>query len=59
MTVSKTIEIKWQEYQNIDQFYDDIAMQCELPIWFGRNLDALADVWVTGGIDKYGPPYLL
>jgi len=37
--------------------WDDIVTKSGHPAWHGRNLDAIADGWVTGGLDKYGPPY--
>jgi RNAse (barnase) inhibitor barstar len=49
--------IDWSKLQTEEQFYDSILPQCGSPAWHGRNLDALHDSWVTGGIDTGGPPY--
>jgi RNAse (barnase) inhibitor barstar len=51
------IVIDWTEISSKDQFYDRVLPQCQSPSWHGRNLDALSDSWVTGGIDPIGPPY--
>ncbi|MFD0893433.1 barstar family protein [Luteolibacter ambystomatis] len=52
------IEIAWASFDSQNQFYDSIALQCGWPDWHGKNLDALRDSWVTGGIDTNGPPYV-
>jgi RNAse (barnase) inhibitor barstar len=51
------IEIDWTAVSSISQMWDDIVIKSGHPAWHGRNLDALADGWVTGGLDKHGPPY--
>lgn len=51
------IIVDWSQIACEDDFYDTIMPQCGSPGWHGRNLDALADCWVTGGIDRNGPPY--
>jgi RNAse (barnase) inhibitor barstar len=52
------VEIDWPSIQSQDAFFDLVADLCGFPSWHGRNLDALADSWVTGGIDSKGPPYV-
>ncbi len=37
--------------------WDQLVKRSGHPAWHGRNLDALRDGWVTGGLDEYGPPY--
>jgi hypothetical protein len=49
--------VDWSEIMSEEDFYDAILPQCGSPAWHGRNLDALADSWITGGIDQHGPPY--
>ena len=51
------IMVDWSEVTSEDHFYDLVLPQCGSPAWHGRNLDALADSWITGGIDPNGPPY--
>lgn len=51
------IIVDWSKIMSEEDFYDTIFPQCGSPAWHGRNLDALADSWITGGIDKNGPPY--
>jgi hypothetical protein len=52
------ILIDWSQLPNEEAFYDSVLPQCCAPAWHGRNLDALRDAWVTGDIDRYGPPYV-
>lgn len=49
--------IDWSAIKSEDDFYDTILPQCGSPAWHGRNLNALADSWVTGSIDQGGPPF--
>jgi RNAse (barnase) inhibitor barstar len=51
------VTVDWSKIMREEDFYNTILPQCGSPKWHGRNLDALADSWVTGGIDQYGPPY--
>ena len=51
------IVVNWARVASVDDFFDSVFPQCESPSWHGRNLDALADSWVTGGINQKGPPY--
>lgn len=39
--------INFSKIQNMDDFYNELSNQIELPSHFGRNLDALSDV-ITG-----------
>jgi RNAse (barnase) inhibitor barstar len=52
-----SIVVDWSRIASEEDFYDTVLSQCGSPSWHGRNLDALADSWVTGGIDRLGPPY--
>lgn len=51
------IVVDWARVASVDDFFDSVFPQCESPSWHGRNLDPLADSWVTGGINQKGPPY--
>lgn len=52
------IFVDWAQITSKEDFYDVVLPQCGSPPRHGRNLDALADSWVTGGIDRNGPPYV-
>lgn len=54
---ASVIAIDWSKLSTEEEFFDAVLPQCASPSWHGRNLDALQDSWVTGGIDKNGPPY--
>jgi RNAse (barnase) inhibitor barstar len=54
---STVVTVNWAEISTKEAFYDTVLAQCGSPEWHGRNLDALADSWITGGIDSEGPPY--
>lgn len=51
------IVVDWSSVTSKDDFYDRVLPQCGAPSWHGRNLDALADSWIAGGINRKGPPY--
>ena len=51
------IVIDWTLIESIEQFFDSILLQSSAPNWHGRNLNALRDSWITGGINPHGPPY--
>lgn len=38
------IKIDFNDYQTMEDFHDDIEKKLELPVYYGRNLDALHDV---------------
>lgn len=52
------ILIDWSRIRCTDDFYDVVFKQCGSPEWHGRNLDAIADSWIAGGINETGPPYV-
>jgi hypothetical protein len=52
------IIVDWSKVGGIDDFYDLIFRQCNSPEWHGRNLNAIADSWIAGGINANGPPYV-
>jgi hypothetical protein len=51
------VVVDWAACNSVDAFYDLVLPQCGSPSWHGRNLNALNDSWVTGGIDTHGPPF--
>ncbi|MEK7951693.1 barstar family protein [Luteolibacter soli] len=51
------VRVDWSLLTGVGDFYDAVLVQCDAPSWHGRNLDALRDAWVTGGINGKGPPY--
>jgi hypothetical protein len=51
------VVVEWSKIQSEGDFFDSVLAQCESPFWHGRNLNALADSWINGGIDPLGPPY--
>jgi RNAse (barnase) inhibitor barstar len=51
------LEIDWGIIKSNDEFYDYILPKLAAPDWHGRNLNALNDSVVTGGIYESGPPF--
>ncbi len=52
------ILIDWSRISGVNDFYDLVFKQCKSPEWHERNLSALNDSWVAGGINESGPPYV-
>ena len=52
------VTVDWSQIQDVNSFYDMVFQACRSPAWHGRNLDALADGWIAGGINENGPPYV-
>jgi len=52
-----TVVIDWSAIPDIGSFYDSVLPQTGAPEWHGRNLNAIADAWVTGDICSLGPPF--
>lgn len=53
------ILIDWKNIHSEDDFYDVFLPQVAAPEWHGRNLDALNDSVVSGGVNKIEPPYTI
>jgi RNAse (barnase) inhibitor barstar len=51
------IFVDWQSIQDEKMMWDKLVTKSHHPDWHGRNLDALNDGWVNGGLDEFGPPY--
>ncbi|WP_404783146.1 barstar family protein [Altericista sp. CCNU0014] len=52
------VVVDWSKINSTDEFFDTVFAQCGAPDWHGKNLNALADSWITGSINEYDPPYL-
>lgn len=53
------ILLDWKKIEKEEDFYNMFLPQVKAPEWHGRNLDALADSVVTGGINSIEPPYTI
>lgn len=51
------IYIDWNLISKVDDFYSQLFPKLEAPDWHGRNLNALRDSLVSGGINKVEPPF--
>jgi hypothetical protein len=51
------IAVDWTLISCEREMWDVLCQQGKEPAWHGRNLDALNDSWVSGGIGEAGPPY--
>ena len=53
------LEIDWEKIESQDSFYELFLSVISAPEWHGRNLDALSDSVVAGGVVKAGPPFCI
>ena len=44
------VDLRGQDIETLDDFWDAVAGPCGLPEWFGRNLDAWWDTIESRGI---------
>ncbi|WP_103504835.1 MULTISPECIES: barstar family protein [Streptomyces] len=44
------VDLRGRHIETLDDFWDAVSGPCGLPTWFGRNLDAWADVIESRGI---------
>ena len=51
------IELDAARWQTALEFYEDMLSALDAPFWHGRNLNALYDSIVWGGINGVEPPY--
>jgi hypothetical protein len=56
-TQTKQIKLDARQWRKIDDFYDALLEAIEAPAWHGRNINALADSMVCGGINALEPPF--
>lgn len=52
MTTELVVDLRGQRIETIDDFWDAVSGPCELPPWFGRNVDAWRDTIQTRGISE-------
>jgi RNAse (barnase) inhibitor barstar len=57
--IRSTIILDASAWKTKDDFYTSFLKAVGAPSWHGRNLDALNDSVVTGGINKIERPYSL
>ena len=53
------IVIDWSTFSSQKAFYAYFLATIEAPDWHGKNLDALQDSMVNGGINGVAPPYII
>ncbi|MDP2596565.1 barstar family protein [Alteromonas stellipolaris] len=51
------IFIDWKTIDTYEHFFDAFLPQVKAPDWHGKNLDALSDSLITGGINQVEPPF--
>ena len=49
--------VDWAAIKTPEEFYEYLLPILNAPEWHGRNLNALNDSVVTGGIYESGPPF--
>jgi RNAse (barnase) inhibitor barstar len=53
------IELDATKWKTVDDFYDALLASIGAPEWHGRNLNALLDSMIWGGINSLEPPYTI
>jgi hypothetical protein len=53
----REIELDASSWLTVHDFYDALLAVLEAPEWHGRNLNALIDSMIWGGINTLKPPY--
>lgn len=53
------LEIDWEKIESQDSFYELFLSKISASQWHGRNLDALRDSIISGGIVIAGPPFYI
>jgi RNAse (barnase) inhibitor barstar len=53
----RVIKVDASGWQNPVDFYDALLANLDAPDWHGRNLNALIDSVIVGGINGVEPPY--
>ena len=53
----RTIDIDATEWKTVDDFYDALLSAVGAPKAHGRNLNALTDSMIWGGLNAVEPPY--
>lgn len=57
VTTMPIIELDTASWRSIHDFYHALLASLGAPDWHGRNLNALIDSMIWGGINKLEPPY--
>ncbi|MEU4623871.1 barstar family protein [Actinoplanes sp. NPDC023801] len=52
MTTELVVDLRGTRIETIDDFWDAVSGPCELPSWFGRNVDAWRDTIQARGISN-------
>ena len=52
------INVDWSTITSVTELWVVLCREAQEPEWHGRNLNALRDSWITGGINPTGPPYV-
>ncbi len=55
----KIIELDAAKWRNRRIFYADLLNAVEAPDWHGKNINALIDSIIWGGINALEPPYTI
>ena len=53
----RTIELHAQDWSTALDFYDALLTAIGAPAWHGKNVNALVDSMIWGGINSVEPPY--
>ena len=55
----KIIELNATDWTTYDDFYDALLPSLGAPTWHGKNINALVDSMIWGGINALEPPYTI
>jgi len=55
----RVIELDATQWKSVGDFYDALLVAIEAPKEHGRNLNALVDSMIWGGINALEPPYTI
>src|SRR5579859_7937376 len=53
------IELDATKWKTVSDFYDALLSALGSPEWHGRNINALVDSMIFGGINEISPPYTI
>ena len=53
----KLIELDARDWRTVLDFYEALLVALGAPRWHGRNVNALIDSMIYGGINEVDPPY--
>jgi len=53
----RDIELDATNWTTVQDFYSALLSSIGAPEWHGRNINALVDSMIWGGINKVDPPY--